>query len=750
MQSSKAWNDEAISRGQEAAKGGDGRSQPEGRKVMALPAAIASLSALAIGGIFLIFALPSLGGHGAFDYFFSQGAGGMLIVLMGLLGGLGTALVLKGPRLKIAMSFIFAMGGLGIVAILASFEEWGAVLAATGIICVGGFGLIIQSRRFARLAAQDERAAPLLLIFSGLMGFPLCQAAVTLLPYGWKAWSICGVLFLFSGLYFAAPGAFARLPLLSKTGGGGDGKARGISKGLYALYALLSLVAIILSVAALSHLPEQAGPLVAPSASQSAFESSSSPESPSGSSATSEYNSESNSESASPFSFGAAANEDCGCKNSSSNGKSRSTDPISKSGQEVGAAINRDYQQAVILLPGDARTFSHGEPVQFQAAGGNATDGKERHYLWQSSLDGVIGRTESFTKDNLSLGWHNITMTVTSIKRAADSSQAANESVISSIAFVMIGIAAPWVCENVSPRPKYYPLDTPCRDIWPNATAECQEVEVCHPDLDWIVEDAVDCCDGTATPGSACAKACEQAKGDRKKCRGLYIINSLGPDAVYMQGYALFKTCCSGYPECSRMSLENLTGSIVFREGYNENVSRISCRPEEKGVLAWQSDTNMSENSASMGLIPAHATINILQTGVCNDYSAALTTLLRKAGYSKNEVFSTSSTGYNLPLVGKHPGHAYNLVRLPNNNSGSQYYVVDTTGNGAGINLNGLPGYFRFTGCFLGQPVQVRVLDWWIGYCSKISPYSFNDAGYFYTPEQESICGCPEKTTRYY
>ena len=35
------------------------------------------------------------------------------------------------------------------------------------------------------------------------------------------------------------------------------------------------------------------------------------------------------------------------------------------------------------------------------------------------------------------------------------------------------------------------------------------------------------------------------------------------------------------------MCLQNLTGECVFREGYNENVSGLPCRPEERGISAW-------------------------------------------------------------------------------------------------------------------------------------------------------------------
>lgn len=38
--------------------------------------------------------------------------------------------------------------------------------------------------------------------------------------------------------------------------------------------------------------------------------------------------------------------------------------------------------------------------------------------------------------------------------------------------------------------------------------------------------------------------------------------------------------------------------------------------------------------------LPAHASLNYVKTGTCVDYSVAATTLLRKAGYYKNEVYT--------------------------------------------------------------------------------------------------------------
>jgi hypothetical protein len=608
------------------------------RKIPALLGFIAGTTAVAIGCIFLLFALPSLGRPGELDYFFSQGAGGFLIILLGLDGILGGALAWPGRKAVQALLFLGSLFSLSILVILAALREWAACAVILMIVAVS-----VAALRRRKDAPRN------LLLFAGLFGFPLTQAAITLLPYGWKTWSISGPLFLFSGLALSFPGRLDRLPLLF---------GEGSRKWSCYVYALLSLALIVLAIGALSYLPNQAGPGTAGDATQ--FE------------------------------------------------------------------HNKQDKKLIaeILSPGDARTFPRGESVLFSASSG---DNGQIGYLWRSSLDGIIGRNSSFRKENLSFGWHNITLIITDSMGK------------SSAACVEIGISKPWVCGKVNPRPKYYPLDTPCQDIWPAAPEQCQEIEVCHPDLDWIVARAVDCCDGTALPGKACIDACNRSGGDRKKCRGLYIINSFGPEAVYMKGYALFKACCSGYPECTRMCGPSLNKTCSFKEGFNRNVANLSCLPGDWGVSAWRSDTNMSENSAVMGMFPTHATVNILQTGVCIDYAAAVTTMLRKAGYGSSEAFSTSSTGYDLPLVGEHPGHAYNLVLLPGD---KKYHIVDTTGNGDGINLGGVPGYFRFTGCFLGKPAQIRVMDWWVGYCSMISPQSYNDAGEAKTPKKENICGC--------
>lgn len=649
---------------------------------------LAGIAAIAVGSIFLIFALPSIGRPGEFDYLFSQAAGGFLIILLGVLGLFASALAWPSPRGERAVSLLGGMFYSAVFLLFAAYQEWKAA------------ALVIMMAALAWLAwRRRQSAAQMLFLFAGLFGFALTQAAITLLPYGWKAWSISGVLFLFAFLLLSLSSHLFRLPLLSS----GRSRRRGIL-----LYSLLALSLVVLSVAALVHLPGPAGPgsYIVPGQSQD------------------------------NVSF-SSAGKDCGCQAGSGN---YSTSILPKNESmgiiQEGAARQRrgdgdspkqNCNGARILSPQDVRTFPKGETVQFSA---RACSREPCRFLWHSSQDGNLGTGQYLERNNLSLGWHNITLSVTDSSSRSD------------LDYVNIAIAEPWVCDKVDPRPRYYPPDTPCRDIWPNATEQCQQVEVCHPQLDWIVAEAVDCCDGSPLPGRACADACNRSAGDRKKCRGIYLINSFGPDARYMKGYALFKACCSGYPECTRMCGSWVSGKRLFLDGYNENASNLSCRPQERGLAAWHSDSNMSQNSATMGLLPAHATINILQTGVCSDYSAALTTMLRKAGYNRSEAFMTASYAFDLPLVGDHPGHAFNLVLLPGDD---RYHIVDATGNGDGINLGGVPGYFRFTGCFLGMPSHTRIMDWWMGYCKMISKHCSNDAGYFLTPEKDKILGCTQK-----
>jgi len=165
--------------------------------------------------------------------------------------------------------------------------------------------------------------------------------------------------------------------------------------------------------------------------------------------------------------------------------------------------------------------------------------------------------------------------------------------------------------------------------------------------------------------------------------------------------------------------------------------------------LFWVSDEDMSKNSCNLITLPAHASLNILKTGTCEDYSVALTTLLRKAGYSKVEVMSVN--GFN---------HVFNLVKFPGDD---KYTFVDTTENGRGIPEN----VIRFKDTPLGESksyidrnvkISVDIIKGvlkakefdikghlYYDYCKLPIDFCSDDYGMFNCPDLSEIYGCDKE-----
>jgi|GEM_PF-4586811 len=244
---------------------------------------------------------------------------------------------------------------------------------------------------------------------------------------------------------------------------------------------------------------------------------------------------------------------------------------------------------------------------------------------------------------------------------------------------------------------KYAPPDTPCTRNWPDDPFKitswepgkfdylCNANEVCHPELDYIIEEAALCCEDPFPLIDN--PLCEYTRShfasfrwDRpewipdlaKECRGYYIIFGLGPFARWMKGYFYPECCCERWGTCPNNTLYGGTCSDG-RAIWNTNAQSLVCsrtRYENNQYLGWGSDTDMGENTCRVWLRPAHASINIIQTGICRDYSLAVNTLLRKAGYLHDEVMGFCDGA-----------HCYNLVKFP---GATTYKVIDTTGNAYG------------------------------------------------------------------
>lgn len=295
---------------------------------------------------------------------------------------------------------------------------------------------------------------------------------------------------------------------------------------------------------------------------------------------------------------------------------------------------------------------------------------------------------------------------------------------LSSTDKVIITISQKKKCKNTETA--YFPPDTSCNKKWPSHEGDaidinslvqsCDLFEICDNSIDYIIDDAIACCKGQELSGnkkSSCDYAVKYSRSSTKKCYGLYIIQSLGGNAVYMNDYFEAEMCCYG-EETLCMNPSNLFKPKPMPNS-RFDLSDMRCyttKTSGKETGKWVSDTKLVLNNIALSDIPAHVSLNILGTGTCVDYSASLTTLFRKAGYKKNEIYTVET-----------PVHAYNLVRFPYDR---KYTVVDTTGN------NDPAVVFGKTPSS-GQ----NSFD----YCSNIKK-CYNDEGITLCPSQSGIYGC--------
>lgn len=86
----------------------------------------------------------------------------------------------------------------------------------------------------------------------------------------------------------------------------------------------------------------------------------------------------------------------------------------------VGGAPVNQTPTAAITAPTNGASFVQGATVAFNGTGSDPEDGalSGASLAWSSNIDGAIGSGTSFSKNNLSLGTHTITLTVTDSKGA--------------------------------------------------------------------------------------------------------------------------------------------------------------------------------------------------------------------------------------------------------------------------------------------------------------------------------------------
>jgi len=302
---------------------------------------------------------------------------------------------------------------------------------------------------------------------------------------------------------------------------------------------------------------------------------------------------------------------------------------------------------------------------------------------------------------------------------------------------------------------KYYPPDTPCTDKWPNdgkagidynnGIGVCHAFEVCDPGLDFMVADAESCCNGekafspnpTKDGGYDYDKdqTCGIAVGwtrsmgaitnlsatlSMKLCKTNFLVLGIGSQAVYMKDYYRAEACCK--------DSGNLCKDYSHFQAYNpwpqSNIkfSELWCYYTDWGIFGntakdgwYGSDYDPESNNNALADIPAHASVNRMNTGTCVDYSFVTTTALRKAGYARSQVMSMNA-----------PGHLYNLVWLPGD---TKYSFIDTVGNSAGNFFTG-PGWTWTAG---GEERD---------HCDYYSDKCSNDGGKRNCPAKDKVWGC--------
>lgn len=288
-------------------------------------------------------------------------------------------------------------------------------------------------------------------------------------------------------------------------------------------------------------------------------------------------------------------------------------------------------------------------------------------------------------------------------------------------------------------------VDTDCTSYWPmregsivntgnEESFSCDIYEVCHPDLQQVVREAISCCK-SGCKENFCHGYCTNAYNDAlslsdaserlKKCEGLYTIYGFAPEPRYMSDYFWAEICCLGDPYCLvECSGEDLGYCRCGYHVYTRNVQALPCTNYvSDSPKGWKTDTAMNKNTCLFSDLSAHMSIlgdqgivteaQGINTGTSCDYSNSLTTLLRIIGYNSTEVYS--NTG---------PGHCYNLIKFPED---KKYHIIDTVGN---CYYGGSP-YNPYTtpSCVSGYP-----------YCSYFN--CRNDKGTFPCPSNPEVYGC--------
>lgn len=378
--------------------------------------------------------------------------------------------------------------------------------------------------------------------------------------------------------------------------------------------------------------------------------------------------------------------------------------PSSQEGIKAGVINNPPIADA-----GEDKTGFPGQPIILDASRSFDEEGlspSDETYKWYEN-EKLLGKGKNI-ETTFSSGSYTVKLLVTDFEGETSEDT------------LTINIIPKEVCKSTTA--KYFPTDTPCNTQWPTTEGEtftinsltkgaCGLFEVCSDKIEGPIEDSIKCCTDQEIDSNK-VSACNFAKENGqtlKNCQAMYIIQSLGRDAIYMEGYFDAEMCCKGV-DALCPSENYLYKAEPLPSWLKGKGLKCSNTPEDNPNGYWASNTKLNENEIALADLPASVNINKIHTGTCVDYSVSATTLLRKISYAKDEILTVEA-----------PTHAYNLILFELD---KKYTIFDTTGNNDGFELGKVPQGFD--------------------YCENILN-CYNDAGKIPCPKNSQIHGCEGK-----
>ena len=218
-----------------------------------VPGLLGGLLAILMGAWVVLISFASTAEHSIMGLggVLSPMAGGLLLILLGMMALLGAILEPGGDRAAKALLGLTVLMYLPVVPLSPGyflwsfshgiFEEWIPLLAV----------IVLIAAMVAAVFFKRPKGGSALLLLAGLMGFFISQDSLVFYFGGWKYWIVPGIILILGGvLFLVPPQKIAGLPLLSSP-------SNAMRWSGYVLYSLAVLGLVLILAGTLYLLPDK-------------------------------------------------------------------------------------------------------------------------------------------------------------------------------------------------------------------------------------------------------------------------------------------------------------------------------------------------------------------------------------------------------------------------------------------------------------------------------------------------------------